>query len=161
MVECPIRVVDLSYDEATGKLYGVLEGSRDDEYYVNVSAFVEVDPKTGDTVELLRTQALKPGNLLVHNAVALFMDTYGTGVMYRCDLNSQDQTMEELCRIQGYWGESDRGRSFIQDWYSGDVYVIRDMGAGSILYHVLLGDGTLQGIGGIGSGIAVNSLFLK
>lgn len=160
-VECPIRVVDLSYDEATGKLYGVLEGSRDDEYYVNVSAFVEVDPKTGDTVELLRTQALKPGNLLVHNAVALFMDTYGTGVMYRCDLNSQDQTMEELCRIQGYWGESDRGRSFIQDWYSGDVYVIRDMGAGSILYHVLLGDGTLQGIGGIGSGIAVNSLFLK
>ena len=68
----------------------------------------------------------------MHNAVALFMDTYGTGVMYRCDLNSQDQTMEEVVQDSGLLGRELRGRSFIQDWYSGMSYVIRDMGAGSI-----------------------------
>ena len=51
----------------------------------------------------------------------------------------------------------------LPETYLDNYYIPMSCATDDAIYSspTLLGDGTLQGIGGIGSGIAVNSLFLK
>ncbi len=153
-------MVDLSYDEATGNMYAALYG-RDEDTWSSVSVIAQIDLATGGAEYLVVTQDYQPGNLLVVNGQALFVDTYTSGMLTSCDLNSEDKSLSQMALVTIYWGDVDTGRSMILDSYTGTTYAIRDTGSGSVLYTLDLGDANVTAIAEINSGIVANSLFLK
>ena len=159
-ISLPLRVVDLSYDEATGNMYAALYG-RDEDTWSSVSVIAQIDLATGGAEYLVVTQDYQPGNLLVVNGQALFVDTYTSGMLTSCDLNSEDKSLSQMALVTIYWGDVDTGRSMILDSYTGTTYAIRDTGSGSVLYTLDLGDANVTAIAEINSGIVANSLFLK
>lgn len=160
-VECQIRPVDLSYDADSGKLYAALE-AYNDESYAYVSLIGEVDLATGEVEVLHQSADIRPGNLLVLNGSAFFVDAYVSGMLRVLDLNVEGAIPRDLALVQGYWGDTQGGRSFLEDAYTGTVYAIRDLQGGKSTLNILnLGDADIQPLGSIGSGIVVNSLFIR
>lgn len=160
-VECEMEAVDMSYDAATGKLYAALMASNE-EAWTFVSLIGEVDPSTGEMEILYADPNIKPGNLLVLDGRAFFVDTYVSGMLCYVDLYSEELIGVQQSLVQGYWGEYDDGRSFIQDTETGVTYVIRDKSTPqSILYTIELGDANITPLGEIDTSIVANSLFIK
>lgn len=159
-IECSYLPVDLSYDDATGTLY-LLYFAMDEDGNRVYGGIAEVDLTTGEVEDVMLSTEWEPGNLLVIDGVAFVVDCFMSGILCRVDLNSEDMTVEQQSLVQGYWGDPDGGRGFFRDPYTNQVYVIRDLGAGSILYQLNLNDADITGIGEIGSGVVLNSLFLQ
>lgn len=159
-IECDYFVVDMSYDDATGTLYAVYYGTDEEGNFI-YAGIGEVDPSTGEVQELLASDLILPGNLLVIDGMAFMVDCFISGILKRCDLDSEEKAIIEQSLVQGYWGSSEDGRSFLRDPYTGQVYAVRDTGSGSFLYKFNLGDADIAGVGEIGTGIVVNSLFLQ
>ena len=161
MAECQYKPVDLSYDAAAGKLYAAVEAYNED-VWVWVSIIGEVDVNTGEIDVLIQRQGYKPGNLLVLDGRAFFVDTFYTGVLNYVDLYVENPTILQQSLVQGYWGNFDDGRSLIRDEYTGTVYTIRDLRGGeSVLYTLNLGDASIGAMGTISNGIVANSLFIR
>lgn len=159
-IDCDYYVVDMSYDDATGTLYAVYFGVDEDGNFIYAGIGV-VDPGTGEVQEVLASDVILPGNLLVVDGMAFMVDCFVSGILKRCDLDSEEKAIIEQSLVQGYWGDSEDGRSFLRDPYTGQVYAVRDTGSGSFLYQFNLGDADIAGVGEIGTGIVVNSLFLQ
>ena len=157
---CTYFPVDMSYDDATGTLY-LLYFAVDEDGYKVYGGIAEVDTATGEVEDVMNSTEWVPGNLLVIDGMAFAVDCFVSGILCRVDLNSEDMLVEQQSLVQGYWGDVDSGRGFIRDPYTGQVYAIRDLGSGSILYQFNLNDADIVGIGEIGSGVVLNGLFLQ
>ncbi|MGM9641413.1 MAG: S8 family serine peptidase [Faecousia sp.] len=162
------QVVDLSYDDATGKLYVAWEAlNPNDDMWPIQCTIGEVNLTTGEVTELISTGDFRAANLLVLDGVAYLVDAYWSGILTTVDLNSEGKTIKQRSLVQGYWGDFQDGRSFLKDPLTGDIYAIRDLGVSSAtgtastLYTMNLGDAALNEIGEIGREIAVNSLFIR
>lgn len=157
---CTYFPVDMSYDDATGTLY-LLYFAVDEDGYKVYGGIAEVDTATGEVEDVMNSTEWVPGNLLVIDGMAFAVDCFVSGILCRVDLNSEDMLVEQQSLVQGCWGDVDSGRGFIRDPYTGQVYAIRDLGSGSILYQFNLNDADIVGIGEIGSGVVLNGLFLQ
>lgn len=169
----PMEMTDLSYDASTGKLYGLAYGyTMDDWDFDGIPdekwdicwAIGEIDLTNGAFKTIHITEEYAPGNLLVENGYAYFIDTYVSGIVTRVDLNSG--STKQLALIQGYWGMRADGRSMFRDDLTGKVYVIRGTGSeydaqlNSTLYTLQLSTGAVREVCDFGS-INVNSMFIK
>ena len=160
-IECELQIVDLSYDQATGKLYAAFNAVNDD-YYIRLGLIYEVDVATGEATLLTPTGRHQPANLLAIDHRVFFVDSLISGILVCVDMNLEEPIAEERALVQGYWGDYADGRGFIQDACTGTVYVVRDtMGGESTLYTMNLGDAHILPVGLIGQGLVVNSLILK
>lgn len=172
--DCTLAIIDLSYDEATGQLYAVLqaltEAGSNAGYVIGL-----VDVTTGTVTSLFHTEAFRPCNLLVVNGKAILVNA--SSVLTCVDLTAEEPTVAQQVQIADYWGDIDASSSIIWDPYTGTVYVVQDTvdtwsnewqkrhHGEAILYTLNLGDGTLEptttGGAYIGNGIMVCGLFLK
>lgn len=166
-------MVDLSYDASTGKLYGLVVGWEADDWdfdgiidgkWDSLWAIGEIDLSDGTFTVLHESWDYMPGNLLVEDGTAYYVDTLISGVINRCDLDSGRNT--QLMLVYGYWGMRADGRSMIRDELTGDVYVIRGTGSEedsitlSTLYTINLGTGAIRSVFNFGR-VNINSLFVK
>lgn len=175
-MECTLEIIDLSYDEATGKLYAALLAK--DEYGWSAGSVIgEVNLADGTVTSVYYSDEVQPGNLLVINGKAFFVDTYMTGMLTVIDLNAEVKTYAQQSLVYGYWGDVGSSASFIMDSYTGTVYVVRDMVdtwdeeweaeqfGEATLYTMSLGNAgltpTTEDEALIGEGIMVCGLFLK
>lgn len=160
------KVLDMSYDAETGKLYALAvteEYDEDYDYtYIYTSAICEVNVETGELTAVFNTQDYLPSNLLVRNGTAFFVDAYVSGILCTVDLNDPEAEAVQQSLVNGYWGDSDDGRSLVEDSLTGTVYAIRDLrGGASTLMTLDLSDAYAVELGLIGEGIVANSLFIK
>ncbi len=167
--DLPITVLELSYDAGSGKLYALGVGTMDD--YVMGSAIYEVDVTDGSVTEVWNAgDAIQPGNLLVKDGAAWFVDCFTSGIINRVSPLAPGTASEQMALITLYWGEALSGRSLYEDPLTGTVYAIRD-GYGMdtdahepTLFTLSLGDGdfAMVGDGVIGSdAVVIHSLFLR
>ena len=173
-MECTMVPTDLSYDETSGILYAAMELLDEDGWNAG-SILARVNTEDGTVESLFHSQEVRPGNLLVVNGKAFFVDTRAAGMLTVVDLATGVCTQQS--QIQDYWGEAKTSSSFIRDSYTGTVYVIRDMtdtwegdwetdrNGQAILYTLDLSSGglvsTTAGEDLIAGGIMVCGLFLK
>ncbi len=160
-VECTLSVVDMSYDQKTGKLYVAIM-ALNKEASTRIALIAEVNTADGSIDILVENPQVQPSNLLVLNGTAFFVDSYVSGMLTVIDLNSEDKAYTHQSLVQGYWGDFAAGRGLVQDYYTGTVYAVRDLTGGtSVLNTLELGDGHIVPIGEISSNIVANSLFIK
>lgn len=169
----PMDMVDLSYDDSTGKLYGLAYGYELDDWDFDgipdgkwdyCWAVGEIDLTDGSFQPIHISENYAPGNLMVEDGCAYFVDTYVSGVVTRLDLSSG--ASKQMALIYGYWGMRADGRSMFRDDLTGEVYVIRgtgsEMGAQtkSALYTLQVSTGAIAEVYDFGS-VNVNSMFIK
>lgn len=169
------KVMDASYDDATGKLYVVYELIKESEYhnalqgkwtYCFGSGIAEVDPTDGSFEELFFGDNKRYANLLVIDGMAYTIDTFINGMVEAIDFNSDNPKGNIFALVYQYWNLPGRttGCSFIYDKYTGTVYAIRDLannGGESILYTMSLTNADVTPMGIIGGGLVVNGLFIR
>lgn len=172
--------IDMSYDEATGKLYLAVVGYRYSETGVKgiqglVSLFYEVNMTTGEFGRngngrpSYQDDTLYVTNLLAENSKLYFVDGFVSGMFRYADLNRW-QTVQDALIVE-YWGLFHDGRGMIRDEYTGEVYAIYDNdptpgsndGGHCRLAHLSLNnpDATFYGDGFIAEGSVLNSLFIR
>lgn len=173
-VECDLTVNSMAYDQVTGKLYAVVDAVNEDEW-VEYTLICEVDKTTGDFTVIYESNEIKPGNLLVMDGVAFFVDCYWSGILTKIDLNDDAPEYEQYALIQDYWGNNDAGRGLYLDPLTGTVYAIRDYVepeydddwneyyayGESTLCILNLSDGDIVEVGTIGENLLLNSLFMR
>lgn len=169
------KVMDASYDDATGKLYVAYELIKESEYhnalqgkwtYCFGSGIAQVDPTDGSFEELFFGDNKRYANLLVVDGMAYAVDTFISGMVDSIDLGSAQPSANTFALVYQYWNLPGRttGCGFIRDQYTGTVYAIRDLAANggeSILYTMSLTNADVNPMGIIGGGLVVNSLFLR
>lgn len=174
-LNCTLEIVDLSYDEASGQLYAALQATDESGYNAGYVLGL-VDINTGHVTRLYHSKDIRPGNLLVLNGRAIFVNAYSSTVTC-IDLTEENPTVVQQSVIGDYWGDKDASSSIVWDPYTETVYVVRDTvdtwsnawekrhHGEAILYTLNLGDGTLTATTAngayIGNGIMVCGLFMK
>lgn len=169
-VDAPYSVVDMTYDPETGKLYATMEAYNISPILDSFKAIIaEVDPATGAIKEqIMKDSESRPTNLLFHDGKLYFVDGFTTGMLTSIDLEGNRSPVQQAIFAK-YWGDFVGGRSFVKDMLTGTVYAIRDLrteyydGARheSVLCTIGLGTACATPVCEIGTGLVVNSLFLK
>ena len=169
-VDAPYSVVDMTYDPETGKLYAAMEAYNISPIVDSFKAIIaEVDPATGAIKEqIMKDSVARPSNLLFHDGKLYFVDGFTAGMLTSIDLEGKRSPVQQAIFAK-YWGDFVGGRSFVKDTLTGTVYAIRDLrtqyydGARheSVLCTIGLGTACATPVCEIGTGLVVNSLFLK
>ncbi len=101
--------------------------------------------------------------VLVNDGIATFVNTFDSGLVTCWDLESGE--VMEIALVFNYWGNAEHGRGMVEDPYTGEVYIVRDMRdwSGPITLNTIsLSDADITNLGDIGTmGNIVNSLFIK
>ena len=174
-LNCTLEIIDLSYDEATGRLYAALE-AVDEAGWSAGYVIGLVDVNTGTVTKVFHSEDVRLGNLLVLDGRAIFVNAYAATVTC-VDLTEQQPTVLQQAVVSDYWGDRDASSSILWDPYTETVYVVQDTvdtwsaawekrhHGEAILYTLNLGDGTMTSTtpngAYIGNGIMVCGLFLK
>lgn len=171
-IDCFARVLDLSYDN--GKLYAAV-CLYDYEYGVQLYPICEVNLETGMLEILYLSYDIKPSNLLVQDGIAFYVDGYMSGMLSCVNLNDAEPTYSQYALIQGYWGYPEASRSLYLDTLTGTVYAFRDftdpeydddwnevyLSGAATLCTLNLGDADIAELGLVGTGLLLNSLFIR
>ena len=158
VMELPVQIIDLSYDN--GKLYAA--AAAVDYGWSYGTIFAEVNVTTGELKVIYQTAEVQPGNLLVLNGKAFYIDTFMSGLLTVTDLTADSFNYVQQSLVYNYWGDFNTSSSFIKDAYTGTIYVLRDNQGGSASLNTFsLGDADIDLMGTIGTGIEACGLFLK
>lgn len=179
----PVRVSDLSYDAVYQTLYALCFSEE-----ANVAVIGEVDLETGEITVCWNSSesesGLLPGNLYVRDGQAWMVDVLTTGILNYLGQIAPGAEPTQVALIQGYFGDWNNGRSFIEDPYTGTVYMIRDLYEDysnheyyePTLYTITLGDADITPVGEDGviygevpewddpdqiPGVVISSLFIR
>ena len=181
-----VEITDLSWDPDTGRLLGLMNGMYEDDQgvYAIYSALVEVNleegrmnPFSGETVpvggciNITVFDKDRPGNLLVQDGNAYFVDTWFSGILCRMSLIWDDfmgyfaGDSAQIAHVsQLEWGMYFSSRGFVYDWAYDLYYVLHELdgGRGSVTLNTLnLGNAATNTVCDLGSGHTYNSLFIR
>lgn len=186
--DVPVEITDLSYDPSTGRLFGIMNGLYQDDsegIWRIYTATVEVNleegrenPYTGDVIPvggyliIVEDDGYRPGNLLVQNGVAYYVDTWWSGILNRLPLiwNESDKMYragrpEQMAHVSlAEWGMYYDSRSFIYDPVYDTYYVLHDLGEhrGSVtLYTFVMGNAAMSQVCDLGKDVVIHSLFIR
>ena len=186
--DVPVEITDLSYDPSTGRLFGIMNGLYQDDsegIWRIYTATVEVNleegrenPYTGDVIPvggyliIVEDDGYRPGNLLVQNGVAYYVDTWWSGILNRLPLiwNESDKMYragrpEQMAHVSlAEWGMYYDSRSFIYDPVYDTYYVLHDLGEhrGSVtLYTFVMGNAAMSQVCDFVKDVVIHSLFIR
>lgn len=178
------KVVDMSYDAATDTMYvlywatapnflAVQTGIKKvDMYGEGTDEFTNEANYIGKLSYYAEFNDCRPANLLALDGTMYFIDDYTNGMLNMLPQEwGMAGTRKELRLVPGYWWVVD-ACGFIQDPLSDTVYAIRGthydnqvtgelLTTGSVVYEFDMNDASVTTIGTIGSGLIVNSLFIR
>lgn len=186
--DVPVEITDLSYDPETSRLFGIMNGLYQDDsegIWTIYAAVVEVNleegrenPYTGDVIpvgsylNIVANDGYRPGNLLVQNGTAYYVDTWWSGILNRLPLMwSESEEVyyagqpEQMAHVSAdEWGMYYDSRSFLYDPVYDTYYILHDLGEGrgsTTLHTFMMGNAAMTQVCDLGQDAVFHSLFIR